>query len=230
MVVFYNHVTFAIQENIEQRYAIKFCVKLNKSATETFASLTADYGDATLSRTMGFKWHKAFKEVRENVEDDPRSGRPISSTNDQNVEVVRAVMAQDRRLSVRMIAEETGLDKNAVHRILTDHLHMRKIWAKLVSKNLSVEQKANRLEICQYLLGRPKIEPNFLDKVITGDESWVFDYDSETKWQSEEWHTKSFPRPKKACMSRSRVKTLIIVFFRQQWHCAQRICTSRTNS
>ena len=56
-------------------------------------------------------WHKAFKEGRENVE----SGKPISSTNDQNVEVVRAVMAKDRRLSVRMIAEETGLNKNAVH-------------------------------------------------------------------------------------------------------------------
>jgi len=62
MVVFYNLVTFAMQENIEQRYAIKFCVKLNKSATKTFASLTEAYGDATLSRTMVFKWHKAFKE------------------------------------------------------------------------------------------------------------------------------------------------------------------------
>ena len=40
MVVFYNLVTFAMQENIEQRYAIKFCVKLNKSVTATFASLT----------------------------------------------------------------------------------------------------------------------------------------------------------------------------------------------
>ena len=35
-----------------------------------------------------------------------------------------------------MIAEEMGLYKNAVHRILTDHLHMRKICAKLVPKNL----------------------------------------------------------------------------------------------
>jgi len=62
MVVLYNLVTFAMQENIEQWYAIKFCVKLNKSATETFASLTEAYGDATLSTTMIFKWHKAFKE------------------------------------------------------------------------------------------------------------------------------------------------------------------------
>ena len=80
-------------------------------------------------------------------------------------------------------------------------------------KNLSVEQKANRLEICQDLQERLKIEPNFLDKVITGDESWVFDYDPETKRQSSEWHTKSSPHPKKACMSRSKVKTMIIVFF-----------------
>jgi len=57
-------------------------------------------------------------------------------------------MVKDRRMSVRMIAVETGLDKNAVHRILTDHLHMRKVCAKLVPKNLSVEQKVNWLEIC----------------------------------------------------------------------------------
>ena len=55
MVVFYNLVTFAMKENIEKRHAIKFCVKLNKSATQTFASLTEAYGDATVSRTMVFK-------------------------------------------------------------------------------------------------------------------------------------------------------------------------------
>ena len=111
MVVFYNLVKFAMQENIEQSYASKFCVKLNKSATETLASLTEAYGDATPSRTMVFKWHKAFKEDRENVE------------------VVWAVMAKDRWLSVWMITGETGLNKNVVHRILTEHLHMWKICA-----------------------------------------------------------------------------------------------------
>jgi len=73
-------------------------------------------------------------------------------------------MTKDRQLSVRMIAEETGLNKNAVYRILTEHLHIRKISAKLVPKNLSVEQKANRFEICQDLLGRLEIEPIFCIK------------------------------------------------------------------
>ena len=78
VVVFYSLVTFAMQENIKQRYAIKFCVKLKKSATEKFDSLTESDEDATLSRTVVFNWHKTFKEGREDVEDDPRSGRPIS--------------------------------------------------------------------------------------------------------------------------------------------------------
>ena len=89
---------------------------------------------------------------------------------------------------------------------------MGKICANLVPKILSVDQNASRLEICRDLQGRLKIEPIFLDKVITGDESWVFDYNPETKWQSEEWHMKSSPHLKKAHMSRSRVKTMIIVF------------------
>ena len=46
-----------MQENIDQRYGIKFCVKFKKSATETFASLTEAYEDAILLRTMVFKWH-----------------------------------------------------------------------------------------------------------------------------------------------------------------------------
>ena len=140
---------------------------------------------------MVFKRHKAFIEGRENVEDGPRSGRPSSSTNDQNVEVVQAVMAKDCRFYVRMIAELTGLDENAVHRILTDQLQMRKICAKLVPKKLSVEQKANQVEVCQDLLGRLKIEPDFMDKIIARGNSWVFNYDPKAQRESAEWHTKS---------------------------------------
>ena len=44
-------------------------------------------------------------------------------------------MAKDRRLSVRMIAEETGLNKNAVHRILTTFAHAKNVW-KIGAKKL----------------------------------------------------------------------------------------------
>ena len=60
MVVFYN-VMFAMQKNIEQRYAIKFCVKLNKFATETFASLTESLWKCHSIENYGFEVAQSFQ-------------------------------------------------------------------------------------------------------------------------------------------------------------------------
>ncbi|GFY22806.1 hypothetical protein TNCV_2180671 [Trichonephila clavipes] len=40
--------------------------------------------------------------------------------------------------------------------------------------------------------------------IITGDESWVYGYDAETKQQSSQWKTPGSPRPKKARPVRSK--------------------------
>lgn len=90
---------------------------------------------------------------------------------------------------------------------------MRKVYAKLVPKVLMDEQKESRVSRCKELLGLIENDPDFLNSVVTGDESWMFEYDPETKRQSSEWHTKSSPRPKKARTSKSRIKTMLIVFF-----------------
>jgi hypothetical protein len=52
------------------------------------------------------------------------------------------------------------------------------------------------------MLERLETEPDFLNRIITGDESWFFEYDPETKTQSEEWHTPQSPKQKKALMSK----------------------------
>lgn len=171
------------------------------------------YGDNSLSSAQVFRWHKAFKEGRENVDDETRSGRPATTLLDENVDRVRAVLAKDRRLTVRMIGEEINLSKTVVHRIITEKLNMRKICAKLVPQVLTDDQKENRVFICQELLDRLTTEPTFLNRVITGDETWIFEYDPESKRQSSEWHTLTSPRPKKARKSKSKVKSMLIIFF-----------------
>jgi histone-lysine N-methyltransferase SETMAR len=52
-----------------------------------------------------------------------------------------------------------------------------------------------------------------MSRIITGDESWVYGYDPETKRQSSQWKSPSSPQPKKERMSRSTTKTMLIVFF-----------------
>ena len=59
-------------------------------------------------------------------------------------------------------------------------------------------------------------DEKLLENVITGDESWVFQHNPETKQQSYQWKSVSSPRPKKAHMQRLQVKVMLITFFDQQ--------------
>jgi len=72
------------------------------------------------------------------------------------------------------------------------------------------------LAACQDLLNMTNVGKTFLDKVITGDESWCFAYDPETKRQSSEWVDEHSQRPKKMPFQKSKVKTILIVFFDSQ--------------
>ena len=63
------------EDTLEERYAIKFCFKLGKTATETYGILQTAYGPSCMNRSSVFQWHKRFKEDRESLRDDERCGR-----------------------------------------------------------------------------------------------------------------------------------------------------------
>jgi len=126
-------------QKFEQRCAIKFCVKLGKSATVTYENLQRAYGEHSLSRAQVFRGHKSFLEGQEQVEDEPLAGRPSTSKTDDNVERVRSFVRSYRRLTLRMISSELNLNWFTVHQILTQDLDMRKVCTKIVPKNLTTE-------------------------------------------------------------------------------------------
>ncbi len=75
---------------------------------------------------------------------------------------------------------------------------MSRISVKFVSKILLDEQKQNRVRISQEMSKNIEDDPDYLTEVITGDESWVYGYNPETKAQSSQWITpKHSPKPKK---------------------------------
>ena len=63
------------EDTLEERYAIKLCFKLRKSATETYAMLHTAFRASCINRVSVFEWHERFKEGRESVRDDERCGR-----------------------------------------------------------------------------------------------------------------------------------------------------------
>ncbi|KAK8784948.1 hypothetical protein V5799_008687 [Amblyomma americanum] len=147
------------------------------------------YGDDAMKQNQTFMRHKRFRKGQESVNNDDRSGCPSTSHTDDSVQKVRQVLEKDQRLSVRMIAEECGIPKTIAHHILMNDLKVRKVCTKIVRKVLTSEMKEELLLKCQEVHEHYDTDPDFLDRVITGDETWIFEYDPESKLQSSEWHT-----------------------------------------
>ena len=167
--------------SVDQRINLKFLVCLGKTPTEALKLLQEVYGDDAMSRTRLFEWHRRFKKGRENVEDDHRSGSSSTSRTDEKVERVRQKVRSDRRLTVRMIADELGMNSERVWWIITEDLGMRKTCPKMVPRLLNGGQKERRVQVCQDIWEQLETEPNLLKRVDTGDESWIFEYDPLTK-------------------------------------------------
>jgi transposase len=200
-------------ERLEQRYCIKFCQKLGDSQVETIRKIHTVFGDDAMGITQIKEWYNRFKDGRTSVESEPRSGRPSTCRNDQVIAKVNAVVMRDRRLTIREIAEEVGVSTFSAHSIVTEDLAMKRVSAKFVPKLLTAEQKQLRVEVSQDMLDSTNSDPDFLNTIITGDESWVYGYDPETKSQSSQWKHSSSPRPKKARQVRSNVKVMLTAFF-----------------
>ena len=63
------------EDTLEQRYAIKFCFKLGKNATETYGMLQTAFEESCMNQVSVFEGQKRFKEGRESVRDDESYGR-----------------------------------------------------------------------------------------------------------------------------------------------------------
>ena len=72
------------------------------------------FGPYAMSRVV-----PAFQIGQNVIEDDPKSGRLSTSMDDDHVEIVLAVIRQNRRLTVREVAKEVGICKSSCHLILT---------------------------------------------------------------------------------------------------------------
>jgi histone-lysine N-methyltransferase SETMAR len=126
---------------IEQRTNIKCCFKLGKTATGTHEMLVKVYGDAAVSRKTVYKWYERFRGGAESTEDEQRSGRPSTSTTDENVSKINEMILANRRLTIREISNALNISFDSVQLVLTKNLYMRRVSAKFVPRRLSQEQE-----------------------------------------------------------------------------------------
>ena len=201
------------EDTLEERYAIKFCFKLGKNATDTYGILQTAFGASCINRTSVYEWHKRFKEGRESVRDDERCERSKEVNTAELIGQIKNIMDKDRRVSIETISAQFDVIAGTVYTIIREDLKMQKICAKFVPRVLREDQKERRCHDSREIVELINLDHVVLDALVTCDESWIYCYEPETKRQSSLWKHAGSPRPKKARQSKFTHKLLIIPFF-----------------
>lgn len=201
--------------NIEYRAVIKFFTRKGLNATEITKELEEVYNDSSPAYRTVAKWVSEFKDdPARDFEDAPRSGRPPTTTTDENIKAVEHIVMRDRQISVRRVADELNIPKTIVHEIMSNHLGMRKVCIRWVPKFLTPLQRISRVECCQELL--QACEPNpakFLGRIVTGDESWVHHYDPLSRQEAMVWKSAGEETPTASRRQRSAGKVMLTIFW-----------------
>ena len=125
-------------------------------------------------------------------------------TTPEIIDHIHELILVDGRISSKSIAEKVGITRVRIGSIVHEDLDMGKLSAKWVPKFLNTDQKRQRCQSSEQILKFFRRDPNdFLSRLVTMDETWLYHYDPETKQQSMEWRHSGSPRPKKSRVQKS---------------------------
>ena len=106
------------------------------------------------------------------------------------------MVEQDARLSVKDIANCTGISEGSVQTILKKRLDLRKVCARWVPHLLTEEQKTQRLKCARELLKTYKgCNSRVTSDLLTGDETWVHMFEPQRRADNKQWKRKDQKRP-----------------------------------
>ncbi|XP_039762017.1 histone-lysine N-methyltransferase SETMAR-like [Pararge aegeria] len=149
------------------RHILLFNFRKGKNAVQARKKLTDVYGEGVLTVRQCQNWFAKFRSGNFDVEDAPRSGRPVEADKD----AIKALVDANRRITTREIGERLNLSNSTVY----GHLKGMDLTSKLdvwVPHVLTERNLCRRVDACDSLLKRLENDP-FLKRIITGDEKWV---------------------------------------------------------
>ncbi|XP_066900709.1 histone-lysine N-methyltransferase SETMAR-like [Halyomorpha halys] len=186
---------------IEVRSVIRFLLARNNRPIEIYHQLCGVYGQGIMIESPVRQLCIDFKNDRTNVHDEDRSGRPSLVTDDQAMQINNNI-----RENCQIVVEKLGY-----HRFC----------ARWVSKILTKSHRKQRLDTALTLLQEYSTNGNaVLDRIVTGDETWVKYVNCESKKQPMEWaHTRSFKKPRKCLQTLSARKVMATVGLQESASC-----------
>ena len=149
------------------------------------------------------------------------AGRPSVSHNEENVDQVLDLVMQDSHVTYAQLEHEIGLSSGTINFILHKELRLRKLCTRWIPNSLTSEQnwpeliiaKLARVDYCKIMLKRFVNESSRgVSNILTGDETWIYHYNPETKRYLKEWVEEGAPSPTIVCRARSVGKQMCAIF------------------
>ena len=159
-----------------------------KDSSVIFERMKNRLGDTVVSISTVKYWIREFKRGRQSVKDDPRSGRPVSATTDENINAVRDMVRADPQITFYELEEMPGITRGSLQRIIHDHLGLQKKFCKFVPHFLTEDQKRARVKTCTENLNMWRNDGRTLiNKIISEDETYVHYYEPKSRTESKIW-------------------------------------------
>jgi len=201
-------------DKLEFRAYIKTRALLGITAVDITNELKLVHGDLAPEYRTVAKWAALFKAGREDLADDPRSGRPITTCTRSNIELVRLAIEGNPHATYDEIEEETSISRASVFEIIHGSLKMRKLVSRWIPHELTAKNRKERVDACRENLDKFKDGKWRLCDVITGDESWFYlrqigHKSSNSSWVAEGGYPKTVVR-----RDRFEPKFMFSVFFK----------------
>jgi len=195
--------TRAISTTLRPELSLNFFFFLQgKTPKEILAILRETLGEHAPSYATEKNWVAQFKRGDFSTCDAPRPERLKTVAIPEIIDQIHELILEDCRILAKSIPEQLGTSRERVGSIIHEDLDMRKFFEKWVLKCLNADQKRQRCLSSKQILEFFRHDPNdFLPRLLTMDETWLYHYDPATKQQSMEWRHSGSPRPPKKISS-----------------------------
>lgn len=201
-------------ENEHLRFYIQTRTILQINPTTIHQELISAYGQEAVSYSTVQKWAKLFREGRMEVEDNPRPGRPLSVTTNENIQQIQRLIEENPHCTYDELEAETDISRGTIYTIIHDHLKLKKVTSRWVPHQLTLEHKEERVRLCRENLEKFRNNSWRLCNIITGDESWIYFRQIGKKSSNAYWTRKDQVPKTVVRRDRYEPKRLFSIFFK----------------
>ena len=97
------------------------------NAMECITEMFSVFGEQCPTKTSIYMWYSRFRLGYMCLDDDVRTGRPITEVIDENITKVEELVREDRQNTIRQLVYDASVSLGTIETILHQHFGLRRV-------------------------------------------------------------------------------------------------------